>query len=350
MRDSTSGQVHLPKLFSAMPWLSALVAIGAWLFADPLNAPQWTLLVMGPVLFLLGAQMVKDLARGRVSVGFMLFLAGDLAAYGFTFESLQKTSTWPEVIASLNQPPGSLLDGRIVAEIQIADGDIGFDGNDLLLAGWRQADGYEGLLPESHLLDQNTNLNTLRISGVRWINSGGSHSQIPGLIRTTNPHWLEVPDPLPRVRLTTNTTTIEDSRKAVLHLQADGATVVDRDTSIDSEETMQSMTDNSVAKIMVDRPGKIEVKTLTIGPQLLVLSERFSTGWTASINGSTVPILRAEIDFMGCIVPVGNHTVRFSFKSVSVKNGRLISATALILLSAYAAIRLIPWKRFHGTT
>ncbi len=103
MNESATGQVQLPKLINAVPWLSALVAVGAWLFADPQNAPQWTLLAMGPVLFFLGVLMLKDLARGRVSVGFMLFLAGDLAAYGFTFESLQKTKTWPEVIASLDQ-------------------------------------------------------------------------------------------------------------------------------------------------------------------------------------------------------------------------------------------------------
>jgi len=344
MNNSATGQVQLPKLINAVPWLSALVAVGAWLFADPQNAPQWTLLAMGPVLFFLGVLMLKDLARGRVSVGFMLFLAGDLAAYGFTFESLQKTKTWPEVIASLNQPPGSPRDGRIVAEIQMADGDIGFEGNDLLLAGWHQADGYEGLLPESHLLDQNTNLNTLRISGVRWINSGGSHGQIPGLIRTSDPHWLEVPDPVPRVRFATSTTTIPDSSKAVLQLRADGATVADRDTGIDATGLAQSATHHSTVKIVVDRPGLIEIEVSTVSPQLLVLAERFSTGWTASIMDAAVPIVRAEIDFMGCVVPAGEHTVLFSFEPVSVKNGRLISAMAMILVSVYAVIRLIPWK------
>ena len=347
MNDSASGQVQLPKLFSVAPWLSAMVAVGAWLFADPQNAPQCILLVMGPVLFFLGAQMVKDLARGRVSAGFMFFLAGDLAAYGFTFESLQKTRTWPEIIESLDQPPGSPHDGRIVAEIQIADGDIGFEGNDLLLAGWHQADGYEGLLPESHLLDQNTTLNTLRISGVRWINSGGNHAQIPGLIRTSDPRWLEVPDPLPRVRLTTNTTRIEDSNKAVLQLRSDGATVTEHDTGLQATGIVESETHSGTAKLVVDRPGLIEIDISTANPQLLVLSERFSTGWKASIEDSAVPIVRAEIDFMGCVVPAGDHTVRFSFEPVSVKNGRLISAMAMFLLSVYSVIRLIPWRPFR---
>lgn len=345
MNDSASAPIRLPKLINAVPWLSALVAAGAWFFADPQNAPQWTLLVMGPVLFFLGAQMVKDLARGHVSAAFMIFLAGDLAAYGFTFESLQKTKTWPEIIASLNQPPGSPNDGRIVAEIQTADGDIGFDGNDLLLAGWHQADGYEGLLPESHLLDQNTSLNTLRISGVRWINSGGKHDQIPGLIRTADPRWLEVPEPLPRARLTMRTSTIADPAKAALQLQADGATVTDRDAGINAAQALQSMPVNGTARITVDRPGHIEIDVSAASPQLLVLSERFSTGWVATIGDSPASILRAEIDFMGCVVPAGDHKIRFSFEPLSVKNGRLISSIAMILVSVYAAIRLMPWRR-----
>ncbi|MEJ7595599.1 MAG: hypothetical protein WKF77_29165 [Planctomycetaceae bacterium] len=229
MKETASSEVRLPRMISIVPWLSAAVALGVMLLGDPKSAAPWTLMIIGPVLFFLAAQMVKDLSRGRVSAGFMLFLAGDLAAYGFTYEALQNTKTWTEVIASLNQPPGSPDDGRLVAEIQIADGDIGYEGNDLLLAGWHQADGYEGLLPESYLLDQNISLKSLRISGVHWINSGGNHRRIAGLKPTEDPRWLEVQNPLPRARLTVRTTTIADPHEAVRNLQPDGATVVDRD-------------------------------------------------------------------------------------------------------------------------
>ena len=52
-------------------------------------------------------------------------------------------------------------------------------------------------------------------------------------------------------------------------------------------------------------------------------------------------ILRAEIDFMGCVAPVGDHTIRFIFDPVSVRNGRQISAIALLLLGLYAAFRVV---------
>jgi hypothetical protein len=284
---------------------------------------------------------MKDLAHRRISAGFMLFLAGDLAAYGFTYEALQNTRTWAEVITSLNQPPGSPADGRIVAEIQIADGPIGYEGNDLLLAGWHQADGYEGLLPETYLLDQNVSLESLRISGVRWINSGGSHRHIAGLEPTDDSRWLEVPDPLPRARLTRNIMTIADPRAAVRKLQPDGATVVDRDPGV--PQTNGNAPGN--AKIVVDRPGRIEIHTSADSPQLLVLSERFTGGWTATVDGASVSIVRAEIDFMGCVAPVGDHTIRFAFNPASVHNGRLISATTLLSLCLYAACRFVSLMR-----
>jgi len=124
--------------------------------------------------------------------------------------------------------------------------------------------------------------------------------------------------------------------------------VTDRDTGIDNSKSTQSTARKNTAKIVVDRPEHIEIDVSSVSPQLLVLSERFSAGWTASITDSPVPILRAEIDFMGCVVPAGNHTVLFSFESVSVKTGRLISTMAMIQVSVYAAIRLVPWKTFRG--
>ena len=340
MKETASSEVRLPRLISVVPWLSAAAALGVMLLGDPKNAAPWTLMIIGPVLFFLAAQMVQDLARGHVSAGFMLFLAGDLAAYGFTYEALQNTKTWEEVIESLHQPPGSPDDGRIVAEIQIADGDIGYEGNDLLLAGWHQADGYEGLLPESYLLVQNISLESLRISGVRWINSGGSHSRITGVKPTEDPRWLKVPNPLPRARLALRTTTIADPHEAVRKLQPEGATVVDRDPGFPQEDG----TAPGTATIVIDRPGRIEIQTSADTPQLLVLAERFSGGWKATVDGTPIPMLRAEIDFMGCVAPVGNHTIRFIFDPASVHHGRLISTMTLLLLGLYTVCRAVSSK------
>lgn len=142
MYDSAVHEVRLPRLISIVPWLSAAAAVGAWFLGTPEDRAPWTMAIAGPVFYFLAAWMLKDIARGRVSLGFMIFLAGDLAAYGFTYEAMKTTETWAEVMGSLNQPPGAPNDGRIVAEIQIADGDISYEGNDLLLAGWLAPGGW----------------------------------------------------------------------------------------------------------------------------------------------------------------------------------------------------------------
>lgn len=340
MKDVESGSVRIPQLIMIVPWMSAVAAAGVWWLGDPQNVAPLHLIFLGPALFFLAALMIRDLSRGRISTALMLFVAGDLFAYGFTYEPLQKTQTWSEVMASLHQPPGTPTEGRIVAEIQFADGDIGYTGNDLLLAGWRQADGYEGLLPLTNLFEQNTSLKTLRIAGVRWINAGGNHSDIAGLKETNDPRWLEVPNPLPRARLAVTTVTVANPQEAVRRLQPDGATVVERDCGLPPVSDAAP----GSAEIQIDRPGQIQIQTLVVSPQLLVLSERFSSGWTVTIDGVVAPIARAEVDFMGCVVPGGTHTVQFRFDPISVRNGRLISGIALMFLCLYIVGRMVVGK------
>lgn len=341
MKDAESEEIRLPRLIAAVPWVSAMAAIALTWLGTPENAAPLVLVILGPVLFFLAAQMMKDLSRGRISFIFMLFLVGDLAAYGFTYEALSNTKTFAQVINSLDQPPGVPAEGRIVAEIQFADGDIGYEGNDLLLAGWHQADGYEGLLPEMHLLEQNTSLESLRIAGVRWINAGGNHSQIPGLMSTQNSRWLEVPDPLPRVRLAIDTITIPDPGQAVRMLKPNGATIVDRNPGLPADGSALP----GVANIVSDRPGFISIECSAETPQFLVLSERYSSGWKAIVDGTQLPVIRAEADFMGCMVPAGNHVVLFQFAPASVQNGRLISLGAIVLMILYVIGRVATNRR-----
>jgi hypothetical protein len=154
---------------------------------------------------------------GRISPAFILFVAGDLAAYGFTCEALNKTQTMEQVLSCLNIPLGQPHEGRIVAAAQITDDSAKFRGNELLLAGWRQADT----------------------------------------------------------------------------------------------------------------------------ASLLVLLERYSSAKKATDDGFPAAVVRAQVDFMGCVVPSGDHTVRFSFEPGSLRIGRLVSLVAAMLLLIYIAARNI---------
>jgi len=325
------------KLLVLVPVISVVASLGVFLLWSSQAVAPWSLLVIGPVLFLLAFLMLRDMSRGRISPAFMLFVAGDLAAYGFTYEALNKTQTMEQVLSCLNIPPGQPHEGRIVAEAQITDDSAKFRGNELLLAGWRQADGYEGLLPRTWLLGERMSLEGLRISGVKWIVNSGQNSTVNGLRPTDDSGWLEVPDPLPRVRMTTQVRRIQNPVEAVTCLSASGPVIVDRGLPIRSSEDDSHLK----ADLIHDRPGWIEMHTQADTASLLVLSERYSSAWKATVDGFPAAVVRAEVDFMGCVVPSGDHTVRFSFESDSLRIGRLVSLVAAMLLLIYIAARNI---------
>ena len=213
---------------------------------------------------------------------------------------------------------------------------VGFGGNELLLAGWKQADGYEGLLPQCYLLNENISLDGLRISGVRWIVNSGRHSSIPGLLPTSDNGWLEVPGPLPRVRLTGDVRTIADPAVAVKALSAQGPVIVESDVSgLSPSETIRS-----VAEISLDQPGEIVVRTQSSSAQLMVLSERYSRGWQVFLDDVPAAVVRAEVDFMACKVPPGSHVLHFVFRPSSVRVGRMVSVGTALLLLLCGILRL----------
>ena len=136
-------------------------------------------------------------------MGLILLAALDQGWYGLSYRADAESAMLEKYVASAGTPPG-VPDGRVVGAL------LGFDkpglrtGDVMTLAGWRRADGYAGLEPcrqlDYHLLP------ALRVAGVRWVQNEPSTAGIAGLKRYDD-HWLEVPGPLPRVRLVTQTKT-----------------------------------------------------------------------------------------------------------------------------------------------
>ena len=65
-------------------------------------------------------------------------------------------------------------------------------------------------------------------------------------------------------------------------------------------------------------------------PSLLKLCEPWYPGWTASVDGSAVPVLRVDYALMGAVVPAGEHVMEFRFHSTWFTTGMVISLLALI--------------------
>ncbi|MCH8924140.1 MAG: YfhO family protein [Planctomycetes bacterium] len=76
-----------------------------------------------------------------------------------------------------------------------------------------------------------------------------------------------------------------------------------------------------------------------------MLTERFHKGWQAEIDGQPQPLLRANGDFIGCVVEPGRHDVRLEFRPYSLQLGKSLSAYGLGLLGFCLVIRCALFSR-----
>lgn len=90
-------------------------------------------------------------------------------------------------------------------------------------------------------------------------------------------------------------------------------------------------TDGS-AEVTRYEPNRIELRTTSDAPSILVLSENHYPGWRAEVDGRGVETLRVNYNQRGVALAPGAHEVSFAYRPKSVLLGLLISlATALAL-------------------
>ena len=91
------------------------------------------------------------------------------------------------------------------------------------------------------------------------------------------------------------------------------------------------------AEIMRHEPNRVELKTVSADPAILVLSENHYPGWRAYVDGGAVETLRVDYNLRGVVVPAGNHIVSFVYRPKSVLAGLVISLLALTLLLLWSS-------------
>ncbi len=78
--------------------------------------------------------------------------------------------------------------------------------------------------------------------------------------------------------------------------------------------------------------SNIGLQTYSKTNQLLILSDTYYPGWKAFIDGKQAEILRSDYTFRSVVVPLGSHTIKFSYEPQSFKIGSIISGFSFILL------------------
>jgi hypothetical protein len=135
--------------------------------------------------------------------------------------------------------------------------------------------------------------------------------------------WTAERDPLPRARLL--------AHSEVSSNPAASLATIDPARTASVEESVSLAGEPGTAFVREERPGFFDIQTAADGQQLLVMTERFHSGWRVRIDDQPAQVIRVYGDFLGCVVPEGSHRVRLEFKPRSVTLGLRLSIAGLLL-------------------
>lgn len=89
------------------------------------------------------------------------------------------------------------------------------------------------------------------------------------------------------------------------------------------------------ANIRNDDRNRVRLAVSCDKDAILVLSDTYYPGWTATVDSVNVPVIAANVNSRAVIVPAGEHTVDFVYKPKLLSLGILISVGAYIFLACF---------------
>ncbi|MPY89833.1 MAG: YfhO family protein [Luteitalea sp.] len=85
------------------------------------------------------------------------------------------------------------------------------------------------------------------------------------------------------------------------------------------------------------RDDFIELEVSSVGPKLLLLTDLYAAGWSATVDANDVPLFRADVAFRAVPVPAGRHIVRFHYAPRAFRLGAWVSVLTAAALASVAA-------------
>ena len=317
-------------------WIVAAAAVlatvvGLALQGNPHLASPAAVLI-GPFLICSAAALLTLTVRGSrpALIGLVLFTAVDLGAYGLSYAVYPHSETLDTYASRVTTPPDGSR-GRVLADLVSFDRAMPHTGNAMTIFGWHRVGGYVGLEPARQL--DYGRLATLRVAGVHWVKNGPTTATIEGLV----PHdeeWSKVPRPLNRVRLLTASCQSDDPGRDIERVSIESTALVERQFDLPAGAS-------GTVDVVSDRPGRLHVTTACPADRLLFVAQSYHPGWQARVDGAGCSVFRANGDFLGCLVPPGNHDVVLEFRPPSRRLGFLFSCIGLTLVFAFFSARMI---------
>lgn len=141
---------------------------------------------------------------------------------------------------------------------------------------------------------------------------------------------------VPRVRLVHQVVHVPDAAASLEQVTTHAADaprscVVADDESVPPLASPPAGALESVA-LAVDEPEELVIDVSAATPALLVVTDAYFPGWSATVDGRATPILRADHAFRAVAVPPGAHQMRFRYSPASMWTGLWISAGAAVVV------------------
>lgn len=242
---------------------------------------------------------------------------------------------------------GSWLMGRSIPQL------LGYHGNEL--------NYFDETLGGKNLWKHQVNLGMLQLFAIRYavvndtVQIPGFH-RVLGPVRTTpgGPGYLyEADSAPPYVRLMAAAVKAPDAQ--VAEVVADPRfPVLAVAVYADSEKVTPPAVGSTLpppatatARVAAWEPGKISVAIdgRDERPLYLVVAENWYKDWRGTVDGASVPVLRAQHTLLSVVIPPGARQVAFEFRSPEYARGRLIT---LVSLAIVAGVFLVPRLRRRG--
>lgn len=375
---------------SQVLWVLPLASVFFTLIALRFWLPYvgaYPLVAFGPVMIAVAVSLLLKALNGSrwAAATLVLFTAVDLGAYGMSHSVFGHTETLARFISTIDTPPGYThervaLDLASGAEAAPGQKTVRI-GDQITLAGWKRVDGYAGLDPAKRL--DYSDPATLRLAGTKWVtadvggqlqtagHSGWMAKRQKGIVVPSEPTvsfgndtiWFRLANPQPRAWLVARTVASECPAADISHISIASEALVDKGaprvesksapakktTTAESASQTTSPedppTEIGTVSVTADRPGNISISASCPAIRFLVVNESFHPGWQATVDARNVDLLRADGDFMGVVVPPGEHQISLNFQPKSLRNGRLGSAFGLGLMVVVLAISAWPYRR-----
>lgn len=123
---------------------------------------------------------------------------------------------------------------------------------------------------------------------------------------------------------------------------------VDSRESENEESRAESQNTPGSARLTSDRPQRVAIAVEAATDAWLVLADAWFPGWTATLDGTPTPVLRANYLVRAVAVPAGRHEVVFSYDPPGYATGRTVSGIAWGVLGAALVLAgLLGRRRRH---